>query len=100
MAELLILQFDGVSASDYAAVNSELGIDMHSGTGDWPAGLVTHAAGMSEDGALVVIEVWNSRTDQDAFMSSRLGPALAASGVTSHPSVTWAPAMAHHNPGL
>ena len=42
MAELLILEFEGFAEADYDAVNSDLGVDMVSGEGDWPAGLHTH----------------------------------------------------------
>ncbi len=35
--EALILEFAGLSDADYAAVNGNLGIDMDSGKGDWPA---------------------------------------------------------------
>jgi hypothetical protein len=45
MAEALILEFTGVSEAEYAAVNKHLGIDMQTGQGDWPAGLLSHAAG-------------------------------------------------------
>ena len=38
MPEALILEFTGVSEAEYAAVNKQLGIDMHTGQGDWPAG--------------------------------------------------------------
>ena len=44
MAELLILEFAGLNDADYAAVNGNLGIDMETGKGDWPAGLQSHAA--------------------------------------------------------
>ena len=47
MAELLILEFDGVSESEYRNVNAELGIDPETGKGDWPAGLITHLAGLA-----------------------------------------------------
>jgi hypothetical protein len=40
MAAELILEFEGVTTKEYEAVNKELGIDMESGTGDWPDGLV------------------------------------------------------------
>jgi hypothetical protein len=40
MAEGLILEFDGVGRAQYEAVNARLGIDIESGQGDWPAGLV------------------------------------------------------------
>ena len=75
----IVLVFEGVSEDQYWAVNDKLGID-RDGTGDWPAGIVSHAGGPTETG-WVVSEVWNSRTDQEAFMGSRLGAALAAVGV-------------------
>ncbi len=46
-----------------------------------------------------VAEVWSSRADQDAFMSSRPGAALAAGGVTGSPAVRWVPLLACHLPG-
>jgi hypothetical protein len=35
----LILEFRGVGESECHAVNAVLGIDMRSGTGNWPTGL-------------------------------------------------------------
>jgi hypothetical protein len=37
--------------------------------------------------------------DQDAFMTSRLGAALAAGAVTAPPRVRWVPLVAFHQPG-
>ena len=99
MPEALILEFTGVNEAEYAAVNKHLGIDMQTGQGDWPAGLLSHAAGTAEDGTFIVAEVWSSRADQDAFMSSRLGAALEAGGVTAPPRVRWVPLLAYHQPG-
>ena len=100
MAELLILDFDGVDEADYLKVNRELGLDAGTGAGDWPAGLITHVAGVSDAGHGYVIEVWESQQAQADFMSSRLGAAMAAGGVSAVPQVTWARVMGHHNPGL
>ena len=50
MAELLILEFEGLAESDYRNVNAQLGIDPDTGEGDWPAGLITHLAGIGEGG--------------------------------------------------
>lgn len=100
MAELLMLDFDGVDEADYAKVNAQLGLDPHTGAGDWPAGLISHIAGLSDDGRGYVIEVWESQQAQADFMESRLGPAMAGGGVTSVPQVTWAHVMGHHTPGL
>jgi len=100
MAELLVLEFDGVDEAAYAKVNAELGLDPHTGAGDWPAGLITHVAGVAEGGRGYVIEVWESHQAQADFMQSRLGAAMAAGGIAAVPQVTWAQVMGHHNPGL
>ena len=70
---------------------------MDSGDGDWPAGLHTHLAGPTEGGGWIVVEVWETQEDQDEFMKTRLGPALApgwghrpaeAGGVVASPGPT------------
>jgi hypothetical protein len=100
MAAGLILEFEGVTLDHYQAVNDALGIDMGTGKGDWPDGLLTHSAGLNEDGHLVVMEVWDSPEHQARFMEGRLGEALQKGGVTDPPSsVTWIELEAHHNPG-
>ena len=98
MAEVLILEFAGLNDADYAAVNGNLGIDMETGKGDWPSGMLSHAAGRSDEGGFVVTEVWSSRADQAAFLESRLGPALGAAGVTAVPTMRWVPLLAYHVP--
>jgi hypothetical protein len=100
MPELLILDLEGVDETDYRKVNGELGLDPGTGAGDWPAGLITHVAGVSDAGHGYVIEVWESRQAQADFMNSRLGAAMASGGISAVPKVTWARVMGHHNPGL
>jgi hypothetical protein len=85
VAELLNLEFDGVTESDYRRVSAQLGIDLDTGKGDWPPGLISHLAGMSEDGRGVIVESWTSRDAQADFMEKRLGPAQAEGGVTAQP---------------
>ena len=100
MAAGLILEFEGVTMKEYDAVNAALGIDTKSGTGDWPDGLVTHSAGLNEDGHLVVMEVWDTPEHQATFMETRLGEALGKGGITGPPSsVTWIELESHHHPG-
>ena len=99
MAEVLILEFAGLNDADYAAVNGNLGIDAETGQGDWPPGLLSHAAGRSDEGSFVVTEVWSSQAAQAAFLESRLGPALGAAGVTAVPTMRWVPLVAYHVPG-
>ena len=99
MAELLILEFEGIGKDEYDAVNGKLGLDMQTGEGDWPEGLLVHTAGTDEGGNFVVSEVWSSREAQADFMQKRLGEALAAGGVTSQPTVRWIPLIALQNLG-
>jgi hypothetical protein len=99
MTEMLILEFEGFGAKDYDRVNEVLGINQDTGEGDWPAGLHTHMAGPTEGGGWIVVEVWETQEDQDAFMQSRLGPALAKAGVTGPPKrAEWSKHRSHNTP--
>jgi hypothetical protein len=99
MAEALILEFEGFGREHYDAVNGILGVDQETGEGDWPAGLVSHTAG-AKPGGFVVVEVWESKQEQEAFMNERLGQALQEGGVTSPPSrVEWLDLAGYNTPG-
>jgi hypothetical protein len=99
MADGLILEFDGFGIEKYEQVNGLLGIDMTSGDGDWPTGMLAHTGG-AKDGGWVVFEVWASQADQEAFMQDRLGPALAQAGIEGPPArLEWIEVAAHRNPG-
>ncbi len=99
MADGLILEFDGFGIEKYEEVNGLLGIDMDSGAGDWPAGMLAHTGG-AKDGGWVVFEVWASQADQEGFMRDRLGPALAEAGIEGPPArLEWIEVAAHRNPG-
>ncbi len=98
MPDALILEFTGLTKADYEAVNANLGIDPQTGKGDWPAGLLSHAAGPGAGGSFVVVEVWTSQADQAAFLEGRLGAGLGAAGVTAVPTMRWVPLVAYHVP--
>jgi hypothetical protein len=85
MADALILEFEGVSADDYMAVNRALGIDVTTGEGDWPEGLIFHSGAVGPNG-LAVYEIWESQAAQGRFMSERLAHALQQGGITGPPS--------------
>jgi hypothetical protein len=99
MAEGLILEFDGVGREQYDAVNARLEIDVDSGQGAWPEGLLFHAGG-AKPGGWVVFEVWESRDAQRRFMEGRLGRALQEGGIAAAPArVEWLELAAHTSPG-
>jgi hypothetical protein len=96
MAVALLLEFEGVGVEQYNAVNERLQIDMATGQGDWPAGLLFHAGG-AKPGGWVVMEVWTSQEDYQRFMEGRLGRALREGGITEPPTrVEWLNLAAHH----
>lgn len=80
MAFGIVLVFEGVSEKQYWAVNERLGIN-RDGSGDWPAGMITHTGGPHGATGWVVGEVWESKAAHEKFMADRLGAALAAVGV-------------------
>jgi hypothetical protein len=79
MAYALVYVFENVGEKDYWAVNDRLGLGRN-GSGNWPSGLLSHAGGPIPKGWMVS-EVWDAKASQEAFMQSRLGPALAAAKV-------------------
>ena len=98
MAAGLLFEFDDVGVEQYDAVNGRLGIDMETGQGDWPDGLLFHAGGTKPAG-FVVMEVWASKEDQQRFMDGRLGRALQEVGVPAPTRVEWIELVAYHSAG-
>jgi hypothetical protein len=88
MADVIILEFDADPAL-YDQVNEALGLDPAGGTGDWPKGLMNHVGAARGGNGITVVEVWESQADQQAFMESRLGPALGKVGVPEPKRVEW-----------
>jgi hypothetical protein len=85
--------------TEYDAVNAPLGVDPVQGGGDWPDGLVSHAAGWRDDGRFFVVEVWSSMEAQEKFMEERLAAAWAECGVPDPSSVTWVDLHTHQHFG-
>jgi hypothetical protein len=98
MAVGVILEFQGVDRKMYDAVNDKLGIDIKAGTGNWPAGMISHAGGTTDDGGLVVMEVWESKGAQEQFMQGQLGAALGEVGVPAPVRVTWIDIVGYETP--
>jgi hypothetical protein len=99
MPSALILTFDdGVTESQYKAVNATLGIDMVAGTGDFPDGMIRHTAGPTPTGGWIVTELWESEEHQGRFMESRLAEALQKNGLPAPASVVWFSVVADTTP--
>jgi hypothetical protein len=96
MADVIIIEID-CDPGLYPKVNEVLGLDPGTGAGDWPKGLVSHVGGGGE-GTVSVIEVWDSRADQEAFMEARLGPALGQVGVPEPKRMEWLNLLGQHTP--
>jgi hypothetical protein len=89
MAEILILEFSAEGALDlYNKVNSHMGLDPSTGSGEWPDGMLSHVAGL-DGNELIVMQVWESRGDHEQFMNNRLGPALQAQNVPPPTRAAW-----------
>jgi hypothetical protein len=94
----VILEFEGVGEAQYRFVNTKLGIDTDTGEGDWPAGLLRHTAGATDDGGFVVFEVWETPDAQREFLRTRLAAAMQAGGVPEPRRATWVELLADHHP--
>jgi hypothetical protein len=98
MAVALTVEFEGQTREQYEAVGRHLGIDLIGGRGDWPDGLLSHAAGPTGRGWSVT-EVWASRPQQEQFLRDRLRPALEEAGVQGPPErEEWLELAAYHTP--
>jgi hypothetical protein len=89
MAEVVVIEFAAPNAVElYNKVNKELGWDGVPDSAAWPAGMLSHVAGEKGD-KLIVVEVWESQAAQGEFLSSKLGPALAAVGAPDAARIEW-----------
>jgi hypothetical protein len=87
MPEVIVIEVDCDPAL-YPKVNQALGLDPATGSGDWPRTLLSHVGG-GADGKVVVVEVWESRADQENWMTTKLGPALGQVGVPQPKRMEW-----------
>lgn len=77
MAVLLLLEAPGATTEQYDKVNEILGI---TGEEAAPDGLISHTAGATDEG-VVVVDLWESHEALQAFFDSGLGEALVTAGV-------------------
>jgi hypothetical protein len=84
-----VMQFSGMGVDEYNEVMQHLELetpDLKGVPNEWPVGIHSHTAGPTEQGWCVV-DVWESQESFDAFMGSRLGPAMGKAGLPE-PQVT------------
>ena len=89
MAIGFVMQFPGIGIDGYNEVMRNLELESPGVQGvenDWPDGIISHFAGATRTGWCVV-DVWQSQERFDAFMQSRLGPAMGKAGLPE-PQVT------------
>jgi hypothetical protein len=89
MADVVVIEFAAPNAVEiYNKTNKELGWDGVPDSAVWPTGMLSHVSGEKGD-KLIVVEVWESQAAQGEFMSSKLGPALAAVGAPPPARIEW-----------
>lgn len=81
MAVAILIEVPGATATQYDAVIS----DVFPG-GQLPPGLMFHVAGPAE-GALRVVDVWDSRQSFDSFVQTALGAAMQKAGIQQQPII-------------
>lgn len=90
MSMMVIIDLPGVSVEQYDQVNETMGV---STAADVP-GLISHAAGQTDDG-LLIVEVWESAEAFGRFGEERLMPALQQAGVSGGPEPRVIPVHKH-----
>ena len=80
MAVGLSIRFSDGTAEQYDAVHAEMGVEA-----DPPEGMIFHSAGPIKDG-WGILDFWESRAQFDAFLESRIRPAMAALGDAGMPN--------------
>jgi len=78
MAIMMILDWQDVTTDQYDRVNEVLGFRSDA---DAPDGLIEHTAAVNEDGSLVIVDLWESPEQLEAFVGERLMPAIEEVGI-------------------
>jgi heme-degrading monooxygenase HmoA len=81
MAVLVILDLPGATTEQYEKVNEVLGVLSES---DAPEGLISHAAGVTDEG-LLIVDLWESEQAAAAFFARGVDETMAAAGAPTPP---------------
>jgi hypothetical protein len=81
MAVLVILELPGTTTEQYEKVNEVLGVQ---GEEDAPDGLISHTAGVTDEG-LLIVDLWESEAAAAAFFARGIDATMAAAGAPAPP---------------
>jgi hypothetical protein len=80
VAILMVQKLPGATTEQYDRVTALLGV-----AEALPAGLISHMAGATEEDGLLIVDVWQSAEDFQAFAETRLRTATEQAGVPQSP---------------
>ncbi|MBV9213192.1 MAG: hypothetical protein JOZ25_06050 [Actinobacteria bacterium] len=89
MAVGIRIKLEGVTADQFGVMERSVDPDSNP-----PEGLIFHASGPIDAG-WGVIDFWESREQFDRFAEERIGPAVAAAGVSAAPDIREFPVHEH-----
>jgi heme-degrading monooxygenase HmoA len=92
MPSLMQMRWEGVTPEQYEAIRAASEFESDPADG----GLV-HSVWF-DDGAMRVIDVWESPEQFQAFFESRVAPAVQEHGLEGEPEVEWVELHNHFNP--
>jgi hypothetical protein len=82
MAVLVILELPGTTTEQYEKVNEVLGVTSEA---DAPEGLISHTAGVTDEG-LLIVDLWESEEAAAAFFARGVDETMAAAGAPAPPA--------------
>ena len=94
MATVMLMHWPEVSKEEYEQARSEVGWET-----DTPDGAKFHVSWFGDDG-LHVLDLWDSQAQFEAFVQTRLMPAVQKIGIQGQPQVQYAEAHAIFAPNV
>jgi len=94
MAVVMSMEWPAITPANYEAIRKDVNWE-----GDVPSGAMFHVAAFTDEG-MRVTDVWESAEQFNAFVASRLMPAVQAHGLPGQPKVQIHPAYAIFAPGV
>jgi hypothetical protein len=92
MAVMVLLSWKGVGVEQYNAIRAEVNLEANP-----PPGGQFHVVAATPDG-LRITDVWDSPENFNAFVGTRLMPAVQKLGIATQPTVEILPAHAVYQP--